>query len=465
VADFTTRPDELLKEIERITAVLPEQAVRALQDAVGKYKPWRREALEDLLRVLEEDDEDEAARSWSDLCSTMRGDAAEFFEDALNNIQLSADGAAAGYRFQLTVMEHEGRFFDTLGKANAAQVRDYLCASRESLRRYTETLDQKWRALVEQGNKLQSEEKKLYDDMLSMTKRIVDEFTQAERTAAEQMRYAGQFPLLAIEKVGGMIADVAGLPDGVGEAAEKAAEYLREKNQQWLEGNRALQGRAANYRALVQAEKGGVLPLFKETRRQVYEYWDRNNLDRARDWMARFRSSLEGEWASACPTDGQREDARAFYKEALDRVERHFKALEDVAKQFEEKWNGVFKGALAPSTVDELVDTASWRVNAETLISIRTPEVINGLLDRLDGYYEESLEQPLHRLKETVDDLPAEARQQTADAVDRARARVEASVRTRIKQLQAEVGASLRWFEPDAIAKTLDRSELEGELD
>jgi hypothetical protein len=134
VADFSKRADELLKEIEAIKSVLPEQAVKNLQDAVDKYKSWRRDALEDLLAVLEEDDEDESARSWSDLCNAMRADAPEFFEDALKNIQLSAEGAAAGYRSQLTVMENEGKFFEALGKANAAQVRDYLCATRESLR-------------------------------------------------------------------------------------------------------------------------------------------------------------------------------------------------------------------------------------------------------------------------------------------------------------------------------------------
>lgn len=464
MADFSKRPDELLKEIEAIKSVLPEQAVKNVQDAVAKYKAWRSEALTDLLDVLAEEDDDESARSWSDLCSTMRADAPEFFEDALKNIQLDTEGAATGYRWQLTVMENEGKFFEALGNANAAQVRDYLCATRESVRAYTEALDQKWRTIVDEGNKLQSDEKKLYDEMVSMTKRIIDEFMVAERTAAEKVRYAGQFPLLAIEKLGGTIADLAGLPDGIGEAAEKAAEYLREKNQQWLESNKALQGRAANYRALVQAEKGGVLPLFKETRKQVYEYWEKNNLERAREWMSAFRRSLESEWVTACPTYGQQDDAKDFYKEAFTHIEKHFKAVEDVAKRFEERWNGVFKGALAPKTIDELVDSTSWRVNAETLISIRTPEVINKLLDQLDGYYEESLEKPLNDLKDKADDLAGEARQQTVDAVVRARKRVEESVRARITQFHNDVATSLRWFESDEIKKTLDRAELEDDL-
>ena len=464
MSDFSKRPDELLKEMEVFKSLLPEQAVKNFEAAIAKYKSWRRDALEDLLKVLEEDDDDDSARSWSDLTGTMRAEAPEFFEDALNNIQLPTEAATTAYRWQLTVMANEGKFFEALGKANAAQVRDYLCANRESLKAYTEVLDQKWRTIVDEGNKLQSEEKKLYEEMLATTKRIIDELTQADRTMKEKISYAGTFPLLAVEKLGGAAADLAGLPDGVGEAAEKAAEYAREKLQAWIESNQALQGRAVNYRALVQAEKGGVLPLFKETRQQVYEYWDKHNLDRARDWMQRFRTSLEDEWVTACPTYGQQDDAKDFYKAAFERVEKHFKAVEDVAKQFEGKWNGVFKGALAPKTIDELVDSTSWRVNAETLISIRTPEVINKLLDQMDGYYEESLEEPLEKLKDKADDLSGEAREQTVQAVDRARKRVEESVRARIKQFQAEVGASLRWFESDEIKKTLDRSELEDNL-
>lgn len=136
-----------------------------------------------------------------------------------------------------------------------------------------------------------------------------------------------------------------------------------------------------------------------------------------------------------------------------------------MAKRFEENWNGVFKGALAPKTIDELVDSTAWRTNAETLISIRTPAVINDLLDKMDGYYEEFFESPLEKLKDKADDLSGEAREQTLQAVDRARKRVEEAVRARLKQFQSEVGASLRWFESDELKKTLDRSELENDLD
>src|SRR5262249_44108000 len=158
------------------------------------------------------------------------------------------------------------------------------------------------------------EEKKLYDEMFEMTKKIVAELTTTERTFYEQMRHIGQLPLLAAETLGGTVADIAGLPDGVGELGEKVAGYLREKNQEGIENNQRIGGGAANSGGWVRAEWGGVLPLYKKPRRQVYEYWERNNVERARDWMKKFTASLESEWITACPTYGQQDDAKDFYQ-------------------------------------------------------------------------------------------------------------------------------------------------------
>lgn len=181
--------------------------------------------------------------------------------------------------------------------------------------------------------------------------------------------------------------------------------------------------------------------------------------------MQKFRSSLESEWVSACPTYGQQDDAKDFYKDAFGRIEKHFKALEDVAKRFEEKWNGVFKGALAPKTIDELLDMNTWRLNSETLASIRMPAVIDGLWEKIDAYYDQSFENPIKKLEDEASDLEGERREQALRAAEHMRKRVEAAVRDRIKQFRNDVANSLRWFEPDEIKKTLDRSELEDGLD
>jgi hypothetical protein len=465
MSSFDRRPEEMLRELEVLRPVLPAQAIQNFESAIAKYKAWRGAALDELLKLLEEDGGTKSALGWSDKCSTMRAAAPQHFESALNSIELGTEAAATGYRWQLTLMTNEGKFFEELGKANAAQVRDYLVKNKASLEEYTKTLDGKWRAIVDNGNKLQAEEQSIYSEMLESTRRIVADFAAAERTAAEQMVYAGTFPVMIAEKLGGPIAGFFNPPEGMGKAIELAAGHLRGKMMFWLDANRALWGRLANYKALVQAEKGGVLPLFKETRREVHAYWECNKIDLARDWMSRFRSSLEGEWISRCPTAGQQEDAKAFYNAAFERVDEHLKSVETVARLFEDTWSGVFKGALAPKTIDELVDSQSWRANADELIAIRTPEVVGDLLNKLEGYYEESLERPLNSLLDRVGDLPEPAREEARRAIEQAKKRVEESLKTRIHDMQRQIGESLRWFEPAQIQQALDRGELEGELD
>lgn len=465
MSDFPRRTDEILKDLEELKTLLPEQALQNFTSAVARYKSWRAGVLDELLGLLNEGDDDPQERAWQAKCADFSAKAADHFEECLKNITLATEAAAKGYRWQLTLMANEGKFFETLGKVNAAAVRDYLCIGRESLRTYTETLDQKWRAIVEEGNKLQADEKRIYDEMVSTSKRIIDELSLLDATMKEQMAKTAAVSLFVIEKSADFFSPFLDVPEVAGPLAEKAAELLREKLQAWIEFNTAQQNRVGNYRALLQAEKGGVLPLFKETRRQVYDYWDKNNLDRARDWIARFKQSLESDWISGCPTPGQQADAKEFYALAFERVEKHFKAVEELAKQFETKWNGVFKGALAPKTIDELTDNDAWRMNAETLVSIRTPEVINKLFDQLDGYYEESLVSPLNRLKEKANELLEPESKQAAAAADLAKKRIVESIRARITQFRSEVGASLRWFEPDEIRKQLDRDELKGALE
>jgi len=466
----SARADELSKEIDGIlTPVLPEQAIRNIRDALAVYMPRRRECLDDLLKILADESEStrETARAWTERCNSTRSAIPGIFENILRNIMLPTEAAAVGYRWHLTLVANEDKFFAALAKVNAAEVRDYLVANRQNLKSYTDTLDQKWRTIVGEGNKLQTDEKKVYDEMVDMTKRIVSEFAESERTMYEQTRQGGNLVLKGVEKGADIIEWVFDLPEGTADVLEKAAEALRERNEKWLEGNQYLQGRLANYKALVQAEKGGVLPLFKETRRQVYEYWDRNNAERARDWLAKAKSSLE-EWLTACPTYGQQDDAKRFYEEAFKLVEKHLNNVEAVASEFESTWNGVFKGALAPTTIDELIDTAAWRMNAETLAAIRTPSVVDELVKKMDGYYEESLAAPLEKLREHVQEIKELTDDQRAEAlraVDLVRKRAEDSVKARVKTLQQQVAASLNWFQPDAIQKSFDRTEMQGSLE
>ncbi len=231
-----------------------------------------------------------------------------------------------------------------------------------------------------------------------------------------------------------------------------------------LELNPLIQERVANYRNLVQAEKGGLLRIFKERRQQVYEYWNKNGSDTSRVWLDRSRSSLD-DWLSACPTSGQKEDAKRFCVEAYSLVEKHWKRVEEVGKAFEDKWSGVFYGALRPTTEDKLIDSVAWGRNAQSLNDLKIPELREAFVKSLEDVYEVSFSQPLSKLQAFVDSLPDEQKAQASQAVATIRQKIESDVRDRIKTLQKQIGDSLAWFQSSSIEQTFDRSELKGVIE
>jgi hypothetical protein len=333
----------------------------------------------------------------------------------------------------------------------------------QGMKDYTQTLDEKWRRITGEEDKLHAEEQKLYQEMLDTTKRITQELAEKEKTVKEQAGRGAQLILKGAEKGADIIEYVLDLPDGSGDAIEKAAEALGDATEKWLESNAAIQGRAANYQALVQAEKGGILPLFKETRKQVEEYWEKNGVDKAKAMIDGGKSSLDS-WLSGLPTSAQKDDAKRFYDAAYSALEARFKELESVAKDFESKWNGVFKGALAASTVDHLVESAPWRMNARTLAEIGTPALVDALIKNMDGYYELSFDESLDKLSQAVSQFPEERREEAKRAVEAVRKAAESSIRDRIKALQQKIGESLNWFQPSALEKTFSRDELKDTL-
>src|SRR5262245_8502277 len=146
--DYTSRADEMLKDIEAVQAKLPEEAVKRMRQAVYEYLPNRKKCLDELLEMLGNDKEGEnVAEASKNRCQSMRASIPSSFENALKNIVLSAEGATAGFGWQLTVIANEDAFFNTLATVNPAETRDFLIANRKSLREYTEALDQKWKTI------------------------------------------------------------------------------------------------------------------------------------------------------------------------------------------------------------------------------------------------------------------------------------------------------------------------------
>ena len=256
-------------------------------------------------------------------------------------------------------MAREAKFFEALGNSNAAQVRDFLVHNRASLADYrarsTTSGAQSSRTATSCSPK-----KKLHDEMLATTRKIVGEFVVVDRTVKEKLAYMAQFPLTAASRSRTRPRISSTCPMAWVRRRQKPPDAWPKRTRPETEGNQAFMGRIANYKALLQAEKGGVLPLFKETRREVYEYWERNKVDVARDWMARFRESLRaGGWDSA-----RRQGSRKTPRISTRRVRAHGKALQGgrgrrarIRGQVDRR----IQGSACTQTIDELVTAPPWQ--------------------------------------------------------------------------------------------------------
>jgi len=465
MSDYTSHAAELLKEIDEMASKLPEEATKKLREAVYAYMPLRKSCLEELLTFITDDstsNKDNASR-FKSRCETMRSAVAQPFEDALKNIVLSTEAAAAGYGWQMSNKVKEEQFFSGLSGVNVAEVRDYLVSNKQSLEEYTKTLDEKWKTIKSKEDDLQTEEQKNYQEALDMTNRIIAEFATQERTLKEDFSKAGSYALTGLQKgssiVEWILQQLINAPDGTGKLIELISEKLNETNKKWLETNAAIVGRIVNYKNLVQAEKGGILPLFKETRKEVSEYWDKYGVEKAETKYKGAKDTLDN-WISACPTSAQKEDGKSFSEAALSALEKHMSNVKSVASTFESNWNGVFKGALKTDVIDELIETAPWRMRAKTLVEINTPDVVARFLENMNGYYEGSLEEPLDKLRDYVKTFPSEQQDDALKVIDACKASMEKAVRDRIKNMQQEIGASLNWFKASSIEETFNRDEL-----
>jgi hypothetical protein len=466
--DYTSRADELTKEIDALQPRLPEEVTKKMHQAVYDYLPLRKACLDELLEIASDQSSSnkETAGRWTGRCNTMRSSVIQPFENQLKSIT-PPEALVIVSEWQGKTVTNEDKFFSTLAGVNAASVRDYLVANQQSLKDYTQTLDEKWKKITGEEDTLHAEEQKAYKEMLELTNKVVKELSEKHKTAYEQIRKAEQevVDILKVEKAADVIMSVLEIKlPGAGAVVKSVAQTVGLFNQVWLESNPAILGRMANYQSLVQAEKGGILPLFKETRKQVAEYWEKNGIDKAKNMVSGARSSLDS-WLSSCPTSAQKDDAKRFYDAVYSAIEKHIQAVEASASEFEKKWNGVFKGALSATVVDDLVDSKEWSLNAKEFVEAGTFAVVNDLVKQMDGYYSSSFQDSLGRLKEMVSGLPEGSRAGALEAVEALRKDIESSIRDRIVAIHQQIAGSLNWFQPSAIEKAFDRSELKRALE
>lgn len=456
----------MLEAPKSINPPLPDEYYSAYRDAVGNYMSMRNGCLNALLELVADEstgNTDNASR-WRTLCSDALSGIEGCFRDQLELVSkidgpndLPALGGVA-----VRAVDEEKQFFTRLADVNAAAMRDRLVCNAEELKQYTEQLGDIWERIMSDVEDSNKEQRASYDEIVALAKKAVNQLAEADRTQKEKAEKTGSKILWYASKLAGPVATALNIP--IPDLAQSTFDILTEWGSAyldlWTEIHPQLLTRLANYRSALSREEGGVLPVFRQCREQVHSYWNERGTRVSSVWPDLARASLD-DWKSRCATSAQRDDADRFSADVYSKIKDRWRCVKDVADDFEKKWTGVFYGALAPTTQDQLTDAPHWKESCDALVSMEISEIGRAFLNNCDEIYGASLSDPIAQLKSAADNLPDEPKAQVKEAIQKIEEKIQSEIKDRIAALHQGIGKTLDWFTPDSIRQTFDRSELE----
>ncbi len=454
----------MLSDMESVRP-LGDEARRRHTEAIAQYMQSRNPCLNALLELIKDDNAGnrQNAPRWTSLCASMDRVPEDCFiaEIRILSAMVGVSPATLGEQAG-RIIQTEKQFFSTLANVNVAAVRDYLVANAQDLQTYTDGLSRAWEEIKQQSEEAHQDERDSYKEILELVNEGALRLAEDKNSLREKAAEIASRVFEATGRVASIIEYILNLPEGTGDLIEKIMEFLKDRTEAWSKWNQYLAERYDKYRSLVDREKGGALPIFKECRQQVYDYWNEKGTKASRVWPNTARSSIDN-WRSSCPTTGQRDDADRFSADVYKAIDEQWKKVEAVGKTFEEKWNGVFQGPLTPTTQDKLTDSIAWKQNANSLIAVGVVELAQAFLKDSDDVYGASLTEPIRQLQEAAEKLPDEVEHkgEAVQAVIALRDKIRSEVADRLKSLQEQIDKAAKQLDRNTVEKLFDRSDIE----
>ncbi|MCE9575498.1 MAG: hypothetical protein K8W52_20260 [Deltaproteobacteria bacterium] len=337
-----------------------------LTRALDEYLRTREQCLQDLVKIVEEPSpgRTEQERVWDERLAACRQEASKI-GDAIKGIPgVPTIGA---FNFINVTQVEEEKFFATLDRVQVGERRDRLVANQKNLLEMTQALDEKWRSLVEQDKVLDEREKQVVDDLGAIIDRAFDAADRERRTLKEKVVNGGQQISAVVKRWGKPIAYLLGALTGADlHALEEGIKVFKEADPAisayskiYAKTNADYIGRAADYAALLQSERGGIFVLYGGFYRDTKQFLEKNGFDIAKvDYQ--LGSEAMSAWASGAATAGQRADADAFGRDVLARLSAHLAETEKKFNEFVARHKGKFFGPIAPEITEALAETRVW---------------------------------------------------------------------------------------------------------
>ena len=481
---YSQRISELQEQV-KAAAPDPNDPRRVMSDTVNRYADLRAAALSDLVDLIGGSTIGATGmqEKWQARVNRARADLDRLFGDSVKDLKLSTPLQV----FWFAAVQFERDFFEKLGAVKTPQFIEDLLKHQGVLAKMIDDLQTNWKDLLSADKSLQDDELRPVKELERLLQDLAQEIEAENRAIAaegivrlqEKMKEAAaQLKDEVKRRIG------SGPTEGAQTALELLLAYLKDKFlglpseadpdlerqktqiQLYIDKlalfSRAYRENSQQYRSLMSIQKGGVLTMFKNTRAQVAEYEKNNNLTTAqimRDEAKRFLS----EWQNAV-IGGQRADAAEFNAKIFDLIDRNWKVTEEMAKQFQSKFSGIFTAPLTSDTLETLTESYLFRQAIDSINGRGAAGKIDDSRKLLAASVSDAVEKAAQPLEEMSLDWPDELKEAARLSNQQFRDYVREKLKSQIDLALNSLGDLRILLDPPKVVADFTREELDAML-
>jgi hypothetical protein len=391
-AGYDARGSELKQTLAK-DALTSQQERDVLQHALDSYLGAREKCLDELVGIVAETSTGKTRQesAWETRIDDCEVDASKL-AGAIESISGTPSPAARTFADEAAVQEQ--RFFETLKATKVAERRDHLIENQKNVVALRDQLREEWEALKSQDDEIDAQEKEVADQIEEALQHGAEEAARQHRTIKERVaanlgtisRFTRTWGKGIVALLGLLTgADLQTLKDAIA-GISGSAPQIEATTQNYVEANLAYVNRVAEYKALVQSERGGVFVLFKEFRDSTQRFVDNHGFDKAQEEYQQASDAMS-EWASLAESPGARSDAEAFGKDVMEKLTGHLEKTKTEFNTFVSQNKDRFFGPISPDITKALTEPRVWQDWQQSIQGLDLAAKLSQWRDQADTFF------------------------------------------------------------------------------
>jgi hypothetical protein len=402
--NYDVRRNELLSGLD--TLALEPRVANPIRTKLVAYFEFRERALAEALVLLQDpstSNQEQRAR-WREHFARTGAESTRLIYSALQD---ALPGSALN--FLTTHANIEADFYGKLARMPLASARDRIIVYRESFDAASRSLAEKWRTLDSSDNSIDAAARSAQQQFRELYTSTADAVAAANSSTERWV--------ISLIELANTLPDSPALVGPV-------IEFLRQ-----LESMDTRSAAIADRIRDLHSSEERVILVFNDTRKDVRDFLSKMNLALLTSQMNDHLMASEG-IAGQTLTGGQRSDALAFYQQATLMVRVHFDSFEDQFEKFVAEFDSIFFNALGDKTIENLLETQSWREWSDGMRGIQLEQALKSIYERADRNFGVDLS----RIQDPTQ-----------------RARAEKWLRRNMEALREKVGKTQGWSVSDRL--------------